>query len=135
MWLSVPLRTEWLRVWVPLKSLITLRYCACFEQVGLRQFQRPSGQNIQNTVTNTGWVKSLTSVTSMMLQSWPWDRQITNKRSLNVYVWQDKDTHIVDSPYWYVSSLTYFVEFSPYSWFYWFYIRIHLKECLMLSEN
>ena len=35
--------------------------------------------------------------------------QIADKKSLNVYVWEDKDTHIVDSPYRYVSSLTYFV--------------------------
>ena len=47
-------------------------------------------QNIQNTVTNIGWVKWLTSVTSMMAQSWPWDRQIADKKSLNVYEWQDK---------------------------------------------
>ena len=55
-------------------------------------------QNIQNTVTNIGWVKWLTSVTSMMAQSWPWGRQIADKKSLNVYVWQDKNTHIVGSP-------------------------------------
>ena len=58
-------------------------------------------------MTHIGWIKWLTSVTLMMAQSWPWDWQISDKKSLTVYVWQDKNTHIVASPLWYVSSLTF----------------------------